>query len=89
MNGSTTLGITSSVIVPENPHRRKLVIVNISDTLVHIGQGIAALNTGIGLYPRGVMISEPDTQGYIYQGAWSGISSAATKVVSWYQEEYP
>jgi len=89
MNGSTTLSTSSLVIVPENPRRRKLVITNTSDTRVFICQGIAALDFGIALSPGGVLIDEPDTEGYIYKGSWSGISSAATKVVSWYEENKP
>lgn len=89
MNGTTTLGTASLVIVPENPRRRKLVITNISDTRVFICQGIAISNTGIPLVTNGVIVDEPDNLGYIYLGAWSGITTAATKIISWYEENYP
>lgn len=89
MNGTTSIGTTSTLIVDENPRRRKLVITNISDTRIFICQQIAGLNTGIALSANGTMVDEPDSTGYIYKGAWSGISTASTKDIAWYEENLP
>ncbi len=83
MDGTTTLGTASLIIRPANANRQKLIITNLSDTRVFICQGPAVVNTGIALMPNGSFVDEPDTQGFIYKGAWSGISSAATKAIAW------
>lgn len=76
-----TIGTASVVILSPNPWRKKVTLVNDSDTIIFITKGdIAILNTGARLNAAGgSMTIEPDTAGYIWKGAISGISSAATK----------
>lgn len=86
--GTTTAGTASVQIVPGTVHRKKMVIVNISDTRVFLNKGThATLNAGIPLNAEGgSMIDEPDTEGRIWKGAWSAITTAANKTLAWLEE---
>lgn len=86
--GSTVAGTVSINIVQPNGRRKKMTIINISDTRVFLNKGThATLNAGIALNAGGgVMVDEPDIEGRIWKGAWSVITSAATKNISWLEE---
>ncbi len=86
--GSTIAGVASVQIVTGNRHRKKMVITNISDTRVFLNKGTdAILNAGIPLNPNGgAMVDEPDAYGRMWKGAWSVITTVATKTIAWLEE---
>lgn len=87
MNGTTTVGATSTVVVFENPRRRKLTVVNNSATDVWLGHGNLATGNGVLLGQRGAMVDEPDATGWMYKGAWYCISAAGGETLSWVESE--
>jgi hypothetical protein len=74
-------GVASIIAVRDNPYRRKIVLVNDSDTVIYVSKfDVAVINAGIRLNANGgAVVDEPDQKGYIYTGPWSAISTAATK----------
>jgi len=83
-----TVGTASVSVVKANETRRRIVITNISDTRIDLVKGeVAILNQGIALNANGgVLVDEPDTDGFMYVGPWSAISSAATKLLAVHEE---
>lgn len=78
MTGGADVTDTITLVVPYNSKRKKVTIIN-NDALltVWLGHGSVSTTTGIPLYPKGSMSDYRDPQGFIYQGGWTAIASAA------------
>lgn len=57
-----TVDIASAIIVPANPKRKSLILINTSPNTISFGvDAPAELNSGITLYPNGVWIMDEET----------------------------
>jgi len=85
---SFAVGVASLICLRDNPNRRKVTIINDSDTTVYLSKfQEAVVNAGIRINAAGgVMIDEPDNLGYIYTGPWSAISGGAAKNITIIEE---
>jgi len=79
--GNATVGTASSVVLKANMYRKRVALINDSDTVIYISKSeVAALNRGMRLNANGGNYTDqPDHDGYIYCGPYSAISSAANK----------
>ena len=77
-NTAVTVGSSSTTIAAANADRIEIIIVNDSDEIIYLAQGVTAtMNSGIRLNARGgTYISG------IYTGAISGICVSGSKVVT-------
>lgn len=88
MNGNTSVGITSTLVRPEDWRRISFEAVNDSDTTIYLGKGQVAINTGATILPGGSYSERinPLTAKCDYKGAYCAISSVAAKNLSWIEE---
>ncbi len=87
-HGAVAVGVTSTLIIAAFDYRRKITLINDSVNIIYLSKGaIAVLNNGIRLNANGgSWIEEPDNLGYIYRGAFYGISGVAASNISFTQE---
>ena len=87
-SGFLACGVASQQLVPFNGHRRKLVVCNDAANACYLfkGNGPAIANAGLLLLPGGVLIIQPDTQGYLWKGAISCISLVAAQNLTWQED---
>lgn len=78
-----TVAVTSTAIAAANAGREKLTIVNDSDEVIYLAEGVAAvLNEGIRLNPLGgvhVIGPRSRVKGRLFTGAVNGISTTGGK----------
>jgi len=88
-SGAVTVGATTTLILPPaDRRRRKILFCNISDAQITIAQdSVAVINQGIVLESKGAFDDEPDAKGYMYQGAYSAISAAGSKILTYIVDE--
>lgn len=89
-NGSVSIGVASTVVLPECVVKRKRVtFVNDSIGTIYLCKAASAqINTGIRLNASGGSYEDaPDASGYLYQGIYTAISTAAASNLT-YIEEY-
>ena len=79
-----TIAATSTMVVDANPLRQKLILGNNSDEDMYVGPHPLAIATqGVPLKSGGgILIDEPDLQGYLYKGAWTAICASGGKLLS-------
>ncbi len=76
--GGTTLVATSAVVARGNDKRKRLTIVNDSDTKMYPAMAAKAIaGRGFVIYPGGTFTIQSDPLGYLWVGPVSLISSAA------------
>lgn len=75
------VGTASAIGIREVYRRKKLYIVNDSDSVIYANRGDrAVLNAGIRLNANGgSILDEPDIHGRMYDGPWAFISTGANK----------
>jgi len=88
-NGKTAVGATSTVVLNEEPQRRRASFVNDSDETIYLSKGGASANQGITLKIGGSYEDVPDPSGYIYRGIYSAICASGAKNLSWSEEYTP
>ena len=79
-----TISNASTPIVAANPRRQKLVLCNNSDEDMYLAPGaLAAATQGVPVVSAGgAWIDEPDRDGYLYKGIWTGICASGGKLLS-------
>lgn len=90
-NGSQQVSnVTATLVRPENIRRRRLTLVNNDDNaIVYLFKGAgASANQGLAIYPHGSYEDTLDTQGYVYKGAYTAISTVLNSVLTWCEEYY-
>jgi len=88
-NGKTSVGTVSTIVLDEEPNRRRASFVNDSDETIYLSKGGALANQGITLKIGGSYEDVPDPSGYIYRGVYCAISASGTKNLSWIEEYTP
>lgn len=86
MINAVTVGATSTEVLSADPvqRRKRVVFTNNSNEDIYISDDSVAQSTyGLPLKAQGgVMVDEPDTTGFIYQGQWNAICASGGKVLS-------
>ena len=84
MIDAVTIAATSTMVVDINPYRQKLILVNNSDEDIYVAPHPFAVATmGVPLVSAGgAIVDQPDHDGFIYKGAWTGICTSGGKVLS-------
>lgn len=86
INGSTSVGTSSTKVLGANGKRTQATFVNDSDTIIYLVKGKpASLNVGIRLNANGG--SYEITMLNPWKGEIYAISSAATKNLCWTEQE--
>ncbi len=82
------LSVASDLLVPANPNRTALVIINTdASQVVFLGPTDPAFaNMGITIFPRGAATIDKGTQGDIFTGPVYAIADGGTPIVTWWEQ---
>lgn len=88
-SGFATIGTSSAQVMPHNPLRALLVLVNDSANTIYLGKGKAAAVVGSGIRLNangGSAVIEPDTYGRIWKGSIQAIASGIASNLTWQED---